>query len=256
MEQQSTERSILFSDASFIKGEELPFSKELADCLSQYGFSSITVDQEHGSLNRMLQDITPMLVVVNLENGENLLTDLLPLPHDSSAKIVVILKNEKSFLAQLLRSQGCVCCRYPVNAQHFAQELAALASGIKQPTEDIALEETVTRILHNVGISSHLRGFHYLRRAILFACKAPLHSYSMMHEIYPKIAAKYAVSPASVERSMRHAIESIKQTRRSETVLDQCYYPPISARRMTNTQFIAMIADWISLNAKKAAFFE
>ncbi len=117
-------------------------------------------------------------------------------------------------------------------------------------TED--LEITVSEIMHELGVPAHIKGYHYLRDAIISTVRSPDMMSSVTKILYPSIAKKYDTTASRVERAIRHAIE-VAWDRGDIDVLSAYFGYTIQTSRgkPTNSEFIAMIADRLRLKMKK-----
>ena len=132
----------------------------------------------------------------------------------------------------------------------------------KQPYIDISrvdmhkeesLEALVTNIIHEVGVPAHIKGYQYLREAIMLVINDTEVINQITKSLYPKIAVKYGTTPSRVERAIRHAIE-VAWGRGVQKVVENIFGYTISASKgkPTNSEFIAMIADKLRLELKSA----
>ncbi|MCD8045660.1 MAG: sporulation initiation factor Spo0A C-terminal domain-containing protein [Clostridiales bacterium] len=108
--------------------------------------------------------------------------------------------------------------------------------------------QEVTRLLRELGVPAHIRGYGYLREAILLS----LADLQMIHRVtgmlYPTIAGRYQTTACRVERAIRHAIETAWDRGNPETMEEIFGYTVSSSRgRPTNSEFIAMVADRIRM---------
>ena len=115
------------------------------------------------------------------------------------------------------------------------------------------LEEYVTKLLHDLGIPAHIRGYRYLRTGIISVIEDGEFLGCITKTLYPEIAQKYHTTSSRVERSIRHAIE-IAWERGNMDLVDKIFGYTISAikAKPTNSEFIAMIGDYISIKVKNA----
>ncbi len=115
------------------------------------------------------------------------------------------------------------------------------------------LEALVTNIIHEVGVPAHIKGYQYLREAIMMVVNDIEVINQITKSLYPKIAFKYSTTPSRVERAIRHAIEVAWSRGQQETV-ENIFGYTISASKgkPTNSEFIAMIADKLRLELKSA----
>lgn len=110
------------------------------------------------------------------------------------------------------------------------------------------LEKDVTDMIHEIGVPAHIKGYQYLREAIMLSVNNNEMLNSITKKLYPTIARKYETTPSRVERAIRHAIEVAWSRGRMET-LDSLFGYTINTGKgkPTNSEFIALIADKIRL---------
>lgn len=113
---------------------------------------------------------------------------------------------------------------------------------------DRDLEKDVTDMIHEIGVPAHIKGYQYLREAIMLSVNNNEMLNSITKVLYPTIARKYETTPSRVERAIRHAIEVAWSRGRMET-LDSLFGYTINTGKgkPTNSEFIALIADKIRL---------
>ena len=118
--------------------------------------------------------------------------------------------------------------------------------------EEVSLEKRITKILHEVGIPAHIKGYSYLRTAITCSYNNSEYIGQITKVLYPEIAKKYKTTGSRVERAIRHAIE-VAWNRGNIDTIDEIFGYPISASKAkpTNSEFIAMIADYISVENER-----
>ncbi len=115
------------------------------------------------------------------------------------------------------------------------------------------LEALVTNIIHEVGVPAHIKGYQYLREAIIMVVDNIDIINQITKNLYPEIAKKYGTTPSRVERAIRHAIE-VAWGRGQQEVVESIFGYTISAAKgkPTNSEFIAMISDKLRLEIKAA----
>lgn len=113
----------------------------------------------------------------------------------------------------------------------------------------VDLEQDVTDMIHEIGVPAHIKGYQYLREAIIMAVEDPGMISSITKLLYPTIAKRFQTTPSRVERAIRHAIEVAWSRGRMET-LDSLfgYTIDVGKGKPTNSEFIALIADRIRLS--------
>lgn len=113
------------------------------------------------------------------------------------------------------------------------------------------LESEVTDMIHEVGVPAHIKGYHYLRDAILMVIEDPDMLNSITKILYPTIAKRNQTTPSRVERAIRHAIE-VAWSRGNMDIINTLFSYTVSTGKgkPTNSEFIALIADKIRLQNK------
>ena len=116
---------------------------------------------------------------------------------------------------------------------------------------DPELELMITEIIHQIGVPAHIKGYHYLREAIMLSIKNSEIINSVTKLLYPTIAKKYSTTSSRVERAIRHAIE-VAWDRGDIDVLNSYFGYTIQNDRgkPTNSEFIAMISDKLRLRLR------
>mgnify|MGYP004494844759 FL=1 len=115
------------------------------------------------------------------------------------------------------------------------------------------LEALVTNIIHGVGVPAHIKGYQYLREAIIMVVNDIDVINQITKSLYPQIAQKFETTPSRVERAIRHAIE-VAWGRGEVDLMENIFGYTVSASKgkPTNSEFIAMIADKLRLELKSA----
>ena len=115
------------------------------------------------------------------------------------------------------------------------------------------LEALVTNVIHEVGVPAHIKGYQYLREAIIMVVNDIEVINQITKSLYPQIAKKFSTTPSRVERAIRHAIE-VAWGRGEQAAVESIFGYTISAAKgkPTNSEFIAMIADKLRLELKSA----
>jgi len=115
------------------------------------------------------------------------------------------------------------------------------------------LEALVTNIIHELGVPAHIKGYQYLREAIMMVINDIDVINQITKQLYPDIARKFKTTPSRVERAIRHAIE-VSWARGEQSAMETIFGYTVSAAKgkPTNSEFIAMIADKLRLELKSA----
>lgn len=117
------------------------------------------------------------------------------------------------------------------------------------------LETEVTDMIHEIGVPAHIKGYQYLRDAIILSVNDMEMLNSITKILYPTIAKRHQTTPSRVERAIRHAIE-VAWSRGKMDTIDKLFGYTINCGKgkPTNSEFIALIADKIRLEYKKHSF--
>ena len=147
-------------------------------------------------------------------------------------------------VAQLISWRGCGVAALPGTGGPIA--LPALHS---RPD----LEMMISEIMHQVGVPAHIKGYQYLREAIILSIEDTEMISSVTKVLYPTVAKTFKTTPSRVERAIRHAIE-VAWDRGDVDVLSSYFGYTIQNQRgkPTNSEFIAMISDKLRLKLRAA----
>ena len=119
-----------------------------------------------------------------------------------------------------------------------------------QDHSDLELSSQVTNIIHEIGVPAHIKGYQYLREAILIAVEDMDVINAVTKILYPEVAHRYNTTPSRVERAIRHAIEVAWDRGDLETLQKFFGYTVSNTKgKPTNSEFIAMIADRLVLQS-------
>lgn len=134
---------------------------------------------------------------------------------------------------------------------HSQSSLTQSAPMTQSLSPALDLETKVTNILHEIGVPAHIRGYHYMREAIMMSVNDMDVLNYITKELYPSIAKKCNTTPSRVERAIRHAIE-VAWNRGKIDAIDSLFGYTINNHKgkPTNSEFIALIADRLRLEQK------
>lgn len=133
-----------------------------------------------------------------------------------------------------------------VHAGDFRHDMAVEP---KKPIKrEIDLEANITDIMHDIGVPAHIKGYLYLREAIMMVYLDIELLGSITKILYPEIAEKYKTTASRVERAIRHAIEVAWNRGNIDSITELFGYTiNVSKAKPTNSEFIAMVADKLRL---------
>lgn len=214
-------------------------------------------------LNQRSCDLLIIDLMLSEIDGFGVLTRLKEMRKNSYKKVVCITQFTNQTMFNMLESlEVDYCFKHPFNMHHFMQsiqyimtpqefEKRTLDNDETQKYKKVKIENEITEILHEVGIPAHIKGYMYLRTAIL----TTYYNIEILGQVtkilYPDIARLYNTTSSRVERAIRHAIE-VAWNRGNTDAIDDIFGYTVSAvkSKPTNSEFIAMIADKLRLAHK------
>ena len=124
---------------------------------------------------------------------------------------------------------------------------------VQRRSEKVNIESLVTSIIHEIGVPAHIKGYQYLREAIIIAVTDMDVINAITKVLYPQVAKNFGTTPSRVERAIRHAIE-VAWDRGDLDTLQRFFGYTVSNTKgkPTNSEFIALIADKLQLQLKSA----
>ncbi len=162
--------------------------------------------------------------------------------------------SSSSTFIEATNAGAALCLVKPFDCTSLAEHIEALSSANKAMsarTGTTDLEAQVTKIIHQIGVPAHIKGYQYLRTAILMTIEDNDIINSVTKVLYPSVAKKYATTTSRVERAIRHAIEVAWDRGDIDTLNSFFGYTVQNTRgKPTNSEFIAMIADNLRLKHK------
>ena len=244
-----------------ISDEDVEFCESCQKLLSENGFEVHFASQNGAELLENIIAVKPDAVLAcafmpNMDFagviertkeklGEKAPLFLAALPYDN-----IILEKE-------LVSRGAAYCFIkPLDPPVISERIKSLCMSIDRSSSGKAssnLEIVITDIIHQIGVPAHIKGYHYLREAIIMAVNDIEIMNSVTKCLYPSVAKKHGTTSSRVERAIRHAIE-VAWDRGDVDVLNSYFGYTIhsSKGKPTNSEFIALIADKLRVNMKTA----
>ena len=142
----------------------------------------------------------------------------------------------------------------PCSSQLVAERIRQLYQvSPAAPSNSEHLETLVTSVIHEIGVPAHIKGYQYLREAIIIAVNDMDVINAITKVLYPQVAKTFGTTPSRVERAIRHAIE-VAWDRGDLDTLQRFFGYTVSNTKgkPTNSEFIALIADRLQLQLKSA----
>lgn len=197
------------------------------------------------------------LVMPNLD-GIGVLEKIKTMDYEKMPKVIFITSFAQANLTTKAMELGAAYYMMkPFDLEVLAERIRQLTEMDEEPPAagdaENALEVEITRILHQMGVPAHIKGYHYLRDGITFVVHDANLMGAVTKELYPMIAEKYNTTASRVERAIRHAIE-LAWDRGNVDLMNRYFGYTINMNRgkPTNSEFIALIADKLRLEERFA----
>ncbi len=168
--------------------------------------------------------------------------------------------NKQAILVEACEAGADLCIPKPFDFSALVSHIESLVK-LRERSDDedrsavasADMEAQVTKIIHQIGVPAHIKGYQYLRTAILMTIEDNEIINSVTKILYPAVAKKYQTTTSRVERAIRHAIEVAWDRGDVDTLNSYFGYTIQNSRgKPTNSEFIAMIADNMRLKYKYA----
>lgn len=205
---------------------------------------------------KMIERERPQLVITDVIlpelDGFALLDRMAKLPARPKTILVSAFYREQMVM-QAMEQGAAYFMAKPCEAGSLLERMRqAVRNGETEEESPVALERLVTSIIHEVGVPAHIKGYQFLRDAILLAVSDHDYINAVTKRLYPEIAKRNATTASRVERAIRHAIEVAWDRGDVDTLNSYFGYTIHNLRgKPTNSEFIAMISDKIRLDKKQ-----
>ena len=208
---------------------------------------------------QLVSEKQPQLLVTDILlpvlDGFGLLDRIEALPNRPKTILVSALYRDQ-IVAQAMAKDVSFFMPKPCETESLLERMRQ-ACRTEQPVEEDtlqALEREVTTVIHEIGVPAHIKGYQFLRDAILLTTADHSYINAVTKRLYPEIAKRNATTASRVERAIRHAIEVAWDRGDVDTLNSYFGYTIHSLRgKPTNSEFIAMISDKIRLDKKRRA---
>lgn len=208
---------------------------------------------------KLVTEKKPQLLITDILlpelDGFGLLDRIASLDDRPSTLIVSALYRD-SIVAQAMERDVSFFMPKPCETESLLERMrqAIGMEALAEESEAQALERQVTSVIHEVGVPAHIKGYQYVREAIIIAVQDMDVINAVTKVLYPEVAKRYSTTPSRVERAVRHAIEVAWERGDLDTLQRYFGYTVNSSKgKPTNSEFIAMIADRIRLQRKTRA---
>ncbi len=257
----SKQRKILIAE------ENGDFTQRCCAALTSYGYEVICMPKDGLQLLDGIRTHGPDVVILDaIMSHLDALGVLSRVPglHLKQKPLCILLSSVDNprFEQQVLTGGADYFFLKPVEPEVLAERVVQLNgwTSLKPVAQPIAgnlpnepdLEIIVSDIMHQIGVPAHIKGYQYLRSAIIMSVKDTEMLNSVTKLLYPTVAKQYQTTSSRVERAIRHAIE-VAWDRGDIDVLSSYFGYTVQNTRgkPTNSEFIAMIADKLRLRLKK-----
>lgn len=239
------------------------YGLKCAQELREMGFFCIVRPKDGGVIFDAVTEEVPDVVVADLWMPKLDAIELMKKVNKSSgAKPVFFITspcNNEFALKQVMQEGAAYCLVKPFDFRMLGERINSIMgydiledkSGASLPKAPPDIEVVVTEMIHQLGVPAHIKGYHYLRSAIISSINDPEMLESVTKLMYPTVAKEFSTTPSRVERAIRHAIE-IAWDRGDVEILNSFFGYTVNTGKgkPTNSEFIALIVDKIKLKYK------
>lgn len=245
-----------------ISDDDNEFCRSCSEALGA-GFFAEFIERDGNKLVSAILDGKPDIVICNafMQNSDMLgvIKQSREALGENSPLFIATIPTDNSILERELLSGGAAYCFIkPIDCSALAERIKSfcvnsISPAVSKNQSDTNLQVVITDIIHQIGVPAHIKGYHYLREAIMMAVDDIDIMNSVTKCLYPSFAKKHGTTPSRVERAIRHAIE-VAWDRGDVDVLNSYFGYTIHSGKgkPTNSEFIALIADKLRVNMKTA----
>ena len=243
-----------------LTGEGSEFGKNCATILRSYGCDVSLVAKDGSVLLAKYEsngaDVIVMDAFMSNLDALGVITELAK-KEEKPLMMVMSSSDNQRFEQEVLLAGADYYFLKPFDINILAQRIKQLTGWSKDKSEisksqnDTDLQVTISEIMHQIGVPAHIKGYQYLREAIMLSINDREMMNSVTKVLYPTVAKMYSTTSSRVERAIRHAIE-VAWDRGDVDVLSSYFGYTIQSTRgkPTNSEFIAMISDKLRLRMK------
>jgi len=243
-------------------------SEEFCSCLKAElqkagGFQVIATASDGEQAARLMAQHKPDIAVLDMMLPKRDGIELLKGIDRTEYKPAVLATSGfiTEFLAGALGNLGVrYLMQKPCDMEALVERLKEIRGGdsrqliLPRRNDKANIESMVTGIIHEIGVPAHIKGYQYLREAIIIAVGDMDVINAITKVLYPQVAKTFSTTPSRVERAIRHAIE-VAWDRGDLDTLQRFFGYTVSNTKgkPTNSEFIALIADKLQLQLKSAS---
>lgn len=239
------------------------FSQNCLGALRRAGYEVLTVPKDGAeivdNIEKVLPDVLIMDIFMARLDALGVLKALKGIKGKRPLAMVISNINNSRLESELLLAGADYCFFKPFDASMLVERIAQLTGWssaertVRAIPDSNDLEVLVSEIMHQIGVPAHIKGYQYLREAIILSIDDNEMMSSVTKVLYPTVAKTFKTTSSRVERAIRHAIE-VAWDRGDVDVLSSYFGYTIqnSRGKPTNSEFIAMISDKLRLRLKSA----
>lgn len=208
----------------------------------------------------LLKEVKPEFLVVDmmLPQADGIAVLKAANAMENKPMFLVLADFMTEFVSNLLVSLGVqYILLKPCNTRAVLERLDEMRDSLvprsaQSRAREANVEAMVTSMIHEIGVPAHIKGYQYLREAIIIAVNDMEVINAITKVLYPQVAKTFATTPSRVERAIRHAIEVAWDRGDLETLQRFFGYTVSNTKgKPTNSEFIALIADKLQLQLKR-----
>lgn len=229
--------------------------------LAGQGFLVLNREKDGRILLEKIKSEAPDIVVTDAFlpgiNAEEVIRTIRSSVYKCPAFLVIIPENDPVYANKLKAAGATAVMPKPIDSRSYVEAVAELVKQTGKPViyssdDDEDMEIIVTDVIHQVGVPAHIKGYQYLRDAIILCVFNPDMLEGVTKILYPTVARRFSTTPSRVERAIRHAIE-IAWDRGDVDTLNSFFGYTVNTGKgkPTNSEFIALITDKLRLKYKK-----
>ncbi len=235
------------------------FGCMLANSLRGRGFFAVTRDNDGLALFEAIRNEEPDVVIIDSIipgiDGTELIKRCSGFVHKP---FFIVTSAYRNMFAerQIMAMENAYFMLKPFDTDMLVNVIRS-AVEMELPPDDPRLKEdmkvVVTEIIHQIGIPAHIKGYHYLREAILLSLDDEEMLESVTKLLYPTVAKNFNTTASRVERAIRHAIETAWDRGDLDTIQNLFGYTvSVGKGKPTNSEFIALITDNLRLKYQRS----
>ena len=250
-----------------IADENSEFRRSCRENLEGFGYRCVTEASNGEEAMFAIERFHPDIVIIDtwmskietlsvIKNAKSLVYGV----DEQPTFIVCSIMNNQNIFSEMMDAGATYCILKPIDYNNLSDRIFRICEsrgreksiGVSAGTVNFNdMESQVTKVIHQIGVPAHIKGYAYLRTAILMAIDDDEIINSVTKILYPSVAKRYSTTSSRVERAIRHAIEVAWDRGDIDTLNSYFGYTIHNGRgKPTNSEFIAMIADNLRLANK------